>query len=151
MNLRDCRGNHDWQPRKSAVVEGELICLLCDTVYTPAFPPTKNFYTKVLKAEDVKILKTRGFDLINDNEDYKDFYKCEDLTKTENLRAGITFDCETAKFYGFPDIQSDFTDACREYGTSEQFDSLPPVFEWLAASRLEFQPIIEELKPAVSD
>ena len=102
-----------------------------------------------IKQSDSEALQRHGFALINEDEEYKDFDKCEDLTKSENLRMRVTFVCETGKFYAALDIQSDYTDGCRDFGASDDFPTLGEALAWLGKSKLEFQPIIEETKKEI--
>lgn len=94
-----------------------------------------NFRIKQVEAQKLEAL---GFELIND-QDYLDFYRCEDLTKSENLREGVTFNSETGKFYAMLDIQSDYTDGTDEFGTSEEFLTIEECLCWLKAAALKWQ------------
>jgi len=100
-----------------------------------------------LSSDDAEVLNVHGYLLANDGDDYKDFWKQDEiLTKHENVREVVTFNCDTGKFYGSLDIQSDFMDNCFEYGASEVVATLREVFAWLGQARLEFAPKIEEIR-----
>jgi len=106
-----------------------------------------------LQKEQTEKLTACGFEFVNDGdayEPYQDFYRYANLTKTENLREGITFNKETGEFYASLEIQSDFGGNIREYGTSDEAEedeikTLSEALAWLEAAKKDFQLEIESV------
>jgi hypothetical protein len=94
-----------------------------------------------LPNEQITHLKAKSFALINDGEayePYQDFFRYTQLTKHENLSEGITFNRENGEFYASLAIQSDWSSGCKEYGTSDNFETLAKAFDWLETAKVEF-------------
>lgn len=94
---------------------------------------TKQVEKPVVSLSVVEMLKQKGFELWNEEEDYVDFERNTDIDDESNFRERITFCTETNDWYASLSISADVSAKEDNFGCSENSKTLADCFNWLSS------------------